>query len=236
MKNIFITGVSTGLGNAMAKYFLDENVNVFGLSRSTPEDLLTYDNFYFKNHDLSNLNGIEGRLDQLLGIQEVDLVVLNAGVIGEYGDLAKISVGDAKRVEDINVWANKVILDYCLVKDISLQQVIAISSGASVSGARGWSAYGVSKAALNMLIQLYAAEMPKTHFCALAPGVLDTGMQEYLYSLDQDDKYPTLGVLQSLKANKKMPSAESAAQDIIDALPKIRETIKSGSYADIRKL
>ncbi|WP_163336730.1 SDR family NAD(P)-dependent oxidoreductase [Desulfopila sp. IMCC35008] len=236
MGNIFITGVSGGLGKAMAEYFIRAGGAVFGVSRSAPKDLLQFENFSFRSLDLGNHESIPPCLDALFTDNQFDLFMLNAGTIGQYGDLADISLQEAKHVEDVNVWSNKVILDYCLQKKMSVRQVVAISSGASVSDARGWSAYGVSKAALNMLIRMYAAEIPETHFCSLAPGIVDTSMQEYLYSLGKDDKYQTLGVLQSAKESGKMPSAEAAAENIINALPKIRETIKSGGYADIRKL
>lgn len=236
MGNIFITGVSGGLGKAMAEYYIREGSIVYGVSRSTPKELLEYENFTFRSLDLGDLESIPMGLEKLFTEKQFDLFMLNAGIIGQYGDLADISLREAKQIEDVNVWSNKVILDYCLQNKVKVQQVVAISSGASVSNARGWSAYGVSKAALNMLISMYAAEIPDTHFCSLAPGIIDTDMQEYLNSLEADEKYQTLGVLQSAKRSGKMPSPESAAENIIRALPKIRETIKSGGYADVRKL
>lgn len=236
MGNIFVTGVSGGLGKAMAEFFIREGHIVYGVSRNTPKDLLQFENFSFRSLDLGDLESIPACLDTLFTENQFDLFMLNAGIIGQYGDLAEISLQDAKHVEDVNVWSNKVIVDYCLQKKVSVRQVVAISSGASVSDARGWSAYGVSKAALNMLISMYAAEIPETHFCSLAPGIVDTSMQEYLYRLETDEKYQTLGVLQSAKKSGKMPSAEAVAESIIKALPKIRETIRSGGYADIRKL
>lgn len=234
--NVLITGVSKGLGNAMARLLLERENTVFGLSRSVPENLAGQEAFHFTGVDLADLGTIEDNLSQLLDVQQLDLLILNAGIIGDYGDLFDMPLKEAKKVEDVNLWANKVILDFCRKQKINVGQVVAISSGASVSGARGWSAYGVSKAALNMLIRLYAAEMPETHFCSLAPGVIDTDMQEYLFSLEADDKYTTLGFLQAAKGEGKMPTPDVAAKNILDAFPKIRETIESGAYADIRKL
>jgi benzil reductase ((S)-benzoin forming) len=236
MGNIFITGVSAGLGKAMAEYFIHQNHMVYGVSRRTPDDLLKFDNFSFRNLDLADLESIPACLDALGVEKEFELIMLNAGIIGKYGDISDISLGEAKKVEDVNVWSNKVILDYCVQKGVAMKQVVAISSGASVSDARGWSGYGVSKAALNMLIRMYGAEIPDTHFCSLAPGIVDTGMQEYICGLEANEKYQTLGYLQSAKNSGKMPSAESTAKSIIDALPQIKETIKSGGYTDIRKL
>lgn len=38
--NIFITGVSSGLGEALASHYLQQGFSVYGLSRRIPENLL----------------------------------------------------------------------------------------------------------------------------------------------------------------------------------------------------
>ena len=43
-----------------------------------------------------------------------------------------------------------------------------------------------------MLIALYADEFPNTHFTALAPGLIDTAMQDYLTQLPPDPRYAPL--------------------------------------------
>ena len=89
--------------------------------------------------------------------------------------------------------------------DRTIDQVIAISSGASQSGSRGWNGYSLSKAALNMLVKLYAGERPETHFTSLAPGLIDTAMQDYLTNLPEDSRYAPLEVLKAAKGTPKMP-------------------------------
>lgn len=43
-----------------------------------------------------------------------------------------------------------------------------------------------------MLINLYAKEYTDTHFCALAPGLIDTKMQDYIYDLPEEKDYPAV--------------------------------------------
>ncbi len=86
-----------------------------------------------------------------------------------------------------------------------------------------------------MLIKLYAGERPETHFTALAPGLIDTAMQDYLTHLPEDPRYEPLKILKAAKGTEKMPDGESCARRLIEAFPRLLK-IESGSYADIRKL
>ncbi|QEL59904.1 hypothetical protein SBP28_001931 [Candidozyma auris] len=55
---------------------------------------------------------------------------------------------------------------------------VAVSSGASTKSYYAWGAYGASKAALNHLVQTMVAEDPQVNAISVAPGVVDTNMQE----------------------------------------------------------
>lgn len=236
MKNVLITGVSSGLGFGFAHWFLAQGWRVLGVSRRTPRELVGRENFSFAEVDLEQLDEVCEKLAQLIDVTSLDLAVLNAGVLGGFGDMVDVGYDDIDRVMKINVWANKTILDLFLKSSISVEQIVAISSGASVSGARGWNVYGVSKAALNMLVKLYAKELPDTHICALAPGLVDSAMQEYLCNLEAGQEYPTLERIQSVRNTKSMPKPKKAAAYIAGCFPEIRETVETGEYVDIRKL
>jgi NAD(P)-dependent dehydrogenase (short-subunit alcohol dehydrogenase family) len=113
--------------------------------------------------------------------------------------------------------------------------VVGISSGASVTGSRGWNAYSLSKASFNMLIDLYSKENENTHFSALAPGLIDSKMQDYIYSLPENDKFPVLKKLHDAKGTSKMPPAEKAAMIISDGIEKAKN-YGSGEYLDVRNM
>ena len=234
---ILITGVSSGIGHALVAHYLDRQHRVCGISRRTPEELVEWENFRFESLDLREFDRIAPALARLLrGLDRLDLVVLNAGILGQFGDLIDQPLADLKHTMDVNLWSNKVLLDRLFASGVEVSQVVAITSGASVNGHRGWGGYSLSKAALNMLVKLYSAERPETHFTALAPGIIDTAMQEELCSRPQDERYPSVEVLRSKRGTPEMPPAEKAAEMLAETFPHLPELIESGAYADVRQL
>lgn len=227
--DLFITGVGSGLGKALAEEGLRRGYRVFALSRHLPEDL--EGRVVFRECDLRDLERIRTAVADLLGgVRHLDLVILNAGVLGKFGDMREVPLRVFKEVMDVNVWANKVILDTLLDMGIGIKVLIGISSGASLNCNRGWSAYSLSKAALNCLLKLYSREMEKTHVIALAPGLVLTPMLEEVMKQDEE-RFP------SVKRIKESPkrTPEEAARLIFDTLPRLLE-FESGSFVDIRKI
>lgn len=238
-KSVFITGVSSGLGRALAEACLEAGDRVYGLSRREPRDLTGRPGFAFASVDLSRSAAIAPAAERLLApASRLDLVILNAGVLGDIGDMSETGLDAMRRVMDVNLWANKPVLDAVLSpggKDREVAQVIAISSGAAVSGARGWNAYALSKAALNMMMRLYAAERPETHFTALAPGLVDTAMQERMRALPEDARFPTVDRLKKAAGTAAMPDPGIAAAWILEVADRLL-SLKSGDFQDLRSL
>lgn len=234
--NILITGTTSGLGLGLSEYYLEKGHTVFGISRSSNKELNSYENYKHLEQDISAFEALASNcMEFLKNIETLDMVVLNAGILPGIKDMKETTLESLKKVMDVNVWANKVLID-TLTKTIpSIGQVVAISSGASVFGNRGWNGYSISKAALNMLIKLYARENPGIHFCALAPGLIDSNMQDYIYTLKNDSRFPSIDKLQSAKGTDAMPIPNKAAPLLADAFNKVRN-YESGSYQDIREI
>ncbi|MFP6766276.1 MAG: SDR family NAD(P)-dependent oxidoreductase [Planctomycetaceae bacterium] len=237
-RTAFITGVSTGIGAGLAEELLKCGWNVTGLSRREPEWTVTGGGILtFQTVDVSDLNALSDRITKLLNsTPTIDLAVLNAGVEGVFGDLEDATLNDLKSTMDINVWSNKLILDAMFRDGRSVRQVVTVSSGASVSGNRGWSGYSISKSALNMLTKLYAAERSETHFCALAPGVVDTPIQDRLLARDYDPRYETIETLRRKRGTDEMPGPREAARRLLAVFEKLPQVVPSGDFADIRNL
>jgi benzil reductase ((S)-benzoin forming) len=235
-ETVLITGVGGGLGLALARAALERGAQVFGLSRRAPTELQGMPGFAFASLDLARFDDITPALSRLLsGVGRLDLAVLNAGVLGQIGDWSETPMDRIRYVMDVNVWANKVLLDALFSSGREVRQVAAISSGAAVSGARGWNAYSVSKAALNMLIKTYAAERPGTHFSSLAPGLVDTDMQAHMRTLPSDPRFPTMDRLRRAHGTADMPSPDEAAPRLWKAFRRLRKE-KSGEFFDLRSL
>ncbi|NER59444.1 SDR family oxidoreductase [Pseudomonas sp. MAFF212428] len=118
MKRVFITGVSTGIGHALASQYLARGYAVVGVSRGCPEDLLGQPHFHFAGCDLTDIPNARPVLEQLLaqhGEQGFEVAYLNAGTFGETPTLARqTSVQAFTAVLDINLVAVKWVLDVLL--------------------------------------------------------------------------------------------------------------------------
>nr|VFK57270.1 MAG: NAD(P)-dependent dehydrogenase, short-chain alcohol dehydrogenase family [Candidatus Kentron sp. TC] len=237
-RNLFLTGVSSGLGHALAARYLDFGWRVFGISRREPDNLGHHPDFRFRPLDLREQANAEPILRELLdGVEWLDLAILNAGTFGQVEDLANIPLADLQDVMAVNVWANKAIIDGLYTHERRIWQIVTISSGASVNGNRGWAGYAISKAALNMLTKLYAREHPDTHFCALAPGIVHTPMAEDICRrLSGEERFPAIRTFCAKRNTKEMFTPVQAAEVVMDAIRRLPTLVESGAFADARGL
>jgi NAD(P)-dependent dehydrogenase (short-subunit alcohol dehydrogenase family) len=232
---IIITGTSSGIGFGLAKYYLEQGNIVIGMSRRVNEQLSNHLNYEHLQIDITNQEAVKKAFADFKDREtRIKLLVLNAGVLGEIKYLETIEIDAAKQVMEINVWANKLILDELIKQKIECSQVIAISSGAARNGNAGWGPYSISKAALNILIQTYAAEQTNIHFTAVAPGLVDTAMQDYISSVKSVDKFPSLPFLQAAKGTDAMPDPMTLAPRLARLFEKAYTQVRSGNFIDIR--
>ena len=231
-KSLLITGIGSGLGEALAHYYLEEGWTLFALGRNLPYALEEHRRLHFFPCDLSLPLELETRLAPFLSqLPSPELVILNAGVLGEIEDLEKVSIPEMNRVLDVNLWANKALLDFLYRHDKPPRQVVAVSSGAAVNGNKGWGAYSISKAALNMLVKLYANEREETHFAALAPGLVSTPMLNHIIDHADPVRYPSVRKL--IQGEKRPP--KEAAELFARTVPLLRD-YPSGTFQDVRNM
>lgn len=230
MKNILITGISSGLGEALAEAYLENGDTVYAIGKTISGKLDHYPHFFFFPYDLSETFMIQSTLKEFLQNRSLDLVILNAGLLGGIQTLSQTDLMVAKEVMEVNVWANKELIDL-LAQQSHVKQVVGISSGAAINGSKGWGAYSLSKAALNMLINVYAKELPDIHFTSLAPGVIRTPMVEHIMDNVDDNLFP------SAKRLKEgyIQSPREAAKNLISVFPRLLE-YESGSFVDARNM
>ena len=234
-RNIIITGSSSGIGLGLAKFYLSQGCKVIGLARRSNSETLNNSNYKHYRVDLTDVESTRNIIQDIKKhFQDIDLVVLNAGVLGEINRIEKISLEDSKSVLEINLWANKIFIDELLLQNFNCKQIVGISSGAAKNGSAGWGPYGISKAALNMLLQTYAIENPSIHFSSIAPGLVDTAMQDYIFSLENGEEFPVIARLQEAKGSKEMPNAEILAPKLDVLFQKVKDNETSGAFVDIR--
>ncbi|HIC08786.1 MAG TPA: SDR family NAD(P)-dependent oxidoreductase [Aquificales bacterium] len=234
--NVFITGIGSGLGLALAEEFLKRGYKVFALSRRLPEKLRGNPNLVFERCDLSVHEEVYYRARKLLeGVNKtLPWVVLNAGVLGELSEMRNVPLKGLKEVFDVNLWANKILFDLLEdlqgERDLRVGQVIAISSGAAVNCNKGWNAYSMSKAALNCMVKLYHWEFERSHLISLAPGLILTPMLKHIIEGVDAERFPSVRRLQ--QAPKHTP--ESAAKMLLEVFPNLNR-FPSGEFVDVRK-
>ena len=230
MKNIFITGISSGLGEALVKEYLARGDNVYAVGRTFPKSFDKHTNFFFFPYDLTQTFMLKSEIQPFIEHRSFDIAILNAGVLGEIETLNEAELLHMKDVMEVNVWANKELID-AISSYAFARQIIGISSGASINGSKGWGTYSITKSALNIMLKVYAKELPEIHFTALAPGVIKTPMTDHVIEKADDSIFP------SVKAIKENPiqTPEEAAKNLVFIMPKLLE-YESGSFLDVRDM
>jgi len=233
--NVLITGTSSGIGHALAQEYLNRGAKVWGISRRTVKDLSS-DKYFHLSVDLCDYAQVAAQLPSFIsGLKTCDLLVLNAGILGDIKCMDEMDLSTMKEVFEVNVWSQKFLLDHLFQEVEEVKQLIAISSGSALRSSPGWGAYAMSKAGLNMLMNIYAKEVPRTHFTALAPGLVDTEIQARISTMTDGDKYPAIKRLQAARHTAAMPSAQEAAPMLIKAIEKVLEN-ESGGFSDVRTM
>lgn len=207
MKLAIITGVSRGIGQALAHLYLQLGWKVIGLGRNSN---LTHANYSWFKCDLKQTDAFSALEIDLSDITEV-LLVNNAGILGAVSRLSDQKPEENREVFQVNVLAPMALTKKmaALCGDHIPLTVLNISSGAARRPIASWAYYCASKAALDMFSQCFQLEEHekgrKTKVYALAPGVIDTDMQAQIRgagaadfsSLEQFQHYYESGQLQT---------------------------------------
>ena len=83
--------------------------------------------------DLTHEAAVPKVLGQLLAdFDKLDLVVLNAGIVGEIKHLTHTPLDHLKRVMEVSLWANKTVMDWLHGRGRLVDQIVMICSGAAV--------------------------------------------------------------------------------------------------------
>jgi NAD(P)-dependent dehydrogenase (short-subunit alcohol dehydrogenase family) len=130
--------------------------------------------------DKHAIHRITGEATALLG--PIDLLVNNASTLGPtpLGALLDTECEDLERVLQVNVVGpfrlTKVIAGSMALRGTGV--VVNISSDAAVEAYPTWGAYSASKAALDQLTRVWAAELADTgvRMISVDPGEMNTGM------------------------------------------------------------
>lgn len=112
--------------------------------------------------------------------ERVDLLVNNASVLGPSPQplLADYPLAELERVYRINAIAPLALVQLVLPLIPEGGRIINVTSDAAVEPYEGWGGYGSSKAALEQLSAILAAERPEVRVYTVDPGDMRTQMHQ----------------------------------------------------------
>jgi NAD(P)-dependent dehydrogenase (short-subunit alcohol dehydrogenase family) len=189
-KIALVTGASRGIGRAAAVALGGAGAHVIllartvgGLEEADDEIRRAGGTATLIPADLADFTAID-RLAPAIGERfgRLDILVLNAGALGELAPVPDIAPKVWRQVFDVNVEANWRLLRALdpLLRASEAARVLVLTSRVGGEIARPfWGAYAASKAALEMLARTYAEEMRATplRVAILDPGAMRTRMR-----------------------------------------------------------
>ncbi len=213
---VIITGVSRGLGYALANEYLVKGISVVGIGRN---NIISHPNYSFIKCDLSSWNEVEN-LEMDFPASSEYLLINNAGIIEPINRISDQESDSSVRIFQINTIAPIQLIrkmsQFC--PEESKLTILNISSGAGRRAIPSWANYCASKAALDMFsetFQLEEIEKGKlTKIYSLAPGVIDTEMQSLIRASDSE-KFSAKDNFLNLKIENQLISPNDVAQKII---------------------
>jgi NAD(P)-dependent dehydrogenase (short-subunit alcohol dehydrogenase family) len=110
----------------------------------------------------------------------IDLLVNNASVLGPSPQpaVAAYPLDELRRVYEINIVAPLALVQAALPHLAPGARIVNVTSDAAVEAYEGWGGYGSSKAALDRLTAILAAENPGLRVYAVDPGDMRTQMHQ----------------------------------------------------------
>lgn len=178
-KVALITGASSGIGEIIAKKFVEEGAKVFGCGRRERPSIELNDNFGYESGDIVDFDhtkNIVKKCVQRFG--KLDILVNCAGVTG-IGSIESTTVEEFQRQFNVNVFGVfnmcKAAIPYLKKSDDG--SIVNISSELSIKAVPERIGYCPAKAAVNMLTQCLAVECgPTIRVNAILPGLVETPM------------------------------------------------------------
>ena len=149
----------------------------------------------------------------------IDLLVNNASLLGPSPQpaLADYPLSELRRVYEVNVVAPLALVQLALPRLAAGAAILDVSSDAAVEAYEGWGGYGSSKAALEQLTAILAAEHPELRVYTIDPGDMRTQMQQDAFpGEDISDRPPPEESVPGLLAliEGSLPSGRYRARDV----------------------
>lgn len=194
-----VTGASRGLGRALAGELANrdwdlvvdarDEVILQGVARAWPGR----GRKIAVTGDVADPAHREDLSRSVRGLGRLDVLVNNASELGPspQPQLVFYPLDEIEHVYRINTFAPLAIMQLVLPELIAARgTIINVSSDAAVEAYPGWGGYGSSKAALDQLTAVLAAEQPALAVYAFDPGDMRTTMQQQAFPYEDISDRP----------------------------------------------
>jgi NAD(P)-dependent dehydrogenase (short-subunit alcohol dehydrogenase family) len=222
-RTALITGASRGFGRALTRSLVADGWRVIiDARRASDLQALTA--------ELPDVIAVPGdvtepphRAELVRTARELgglDLVVNNASTLGDspLPALRDLSLDVLRHVHEVNVVAPLAVTQLALpLLRLRRGAVVNVTSDAAVEGYEGWGGYGSSKAALDQVSRVLAAEEPGVRVYAFDPGDMRTQMhQDAFPGEDISDRPDPEAVVPALRLLLELspPSGRYRAADL----------------------
>ena len=174
MKNIIITGASSGIGLSLCKHYQQQGWQVYGACRQASTELAGLNISVIENVDISKQEGIQALNNSLSNIS-IDLLINNAGVLKDEV-LGRINFDSIQSQMEVNAYGPLKVTE-ALQGNFSQNAKVAMitsrmgSIADNTSGGRY--GYRMSKAALNIASVSIAHDLKHK---GVAVGIIHPGL------------------------------------------------------------
>ena len=199
-RTILVTGVTSGIGEAIAQALLQAGHYVVGVASRNDCSLIENENFIYERIDLSDLSALPEKLNGLVKrYPNINGLVCNAGR-GQYGSLEEFSYRQINELVELNFTSQVYVVRAFLpmLKRQGQGDVILMGSEAALSGGRRGALYSATKFAVRGFAQALRDEVSKNNVrvTVINPGMVKTpffdtlsfepGADESQYILPED--------------------------------------------------
>jgi len=205
---VVITGASRGIGLGVACLLAANDVPMLLTARGAERlekaaELLRSNGGRVETHacDAADESAMSEAFRRAAEVGPIGAVLNNAGVLEPISPILEVDVARFEAHLRTNVTGVLVGIKLALSHRNAKHalRVVNVSSGAATHGYRSWAAYCASKAAVNLLTEVAAAETgSNTSVVAVAPGIIETQMQRTIRATSEG-QFPDVAKFQKLK-------------------------------------
>ncbi len=195
-KTAFVTGATSGIGEAISKMLAQMGVNVIlngrdeaklaTLKNKLQRDYNTIDTI---NFDIRDKKTVLSKIENLLKKKDIDILINSAGLAAGFDELDKGNIDDWEEMIDANIkgllYVTRTILPQMRKRDKG--HIVNIGSIAGITAYPKGNVYCATKAAVGMLSDALNTDLADTNIrvSCVEPGAVETNFSNVRFKGDE---------------------------------------------------